>query len=90
MTGEGEFEDRRGGTGEAVGEETSRGMGTLPEQAAKPSPVIIKNTGRNLSLNLILNFQLHLPDRFQQRPTLFKSGFAQVAHPEVDATAAAA
>ena len=59
--------------------------GTLHEladaraQAAEPSISKIKNPGMKLFFISYLDFQLHLPDGFQQWPTLFEARFAQVA-----------
>ena len=54
-----------------------------PEQrwrtAVNPRMVNNRKPAKNLFLMIDLNFQLHLPDGFQQGSALFETGFAQVA-----------
>ena len=48
-------------------------------QAVKARRVMNKHIDKYLFFIINLNFQLHLPDGFQQRPALFEARFAQVA-----------
>jgi hypothetical protein len=47
--------------------------GSTLAHAAIPRLIINKNTPIHLFFMIILNFQLHLPDGFQQRPALFEA-----------------
>jgi hypothetical protein len=85
---EGTGERGRGiGEGEASGasvtSETSGMVGTVvdpaTEQAANARMVKAGHTDKYLFFIIILNFQLHLPDGFQQWPALFETRFTQVA-----------